>query len=95
MDSKESLAVILDDEPMDPVLARELWSRFSKHMEDNRGDLVGFAQSEGFASVTPALDSGRPVLRVSRSKAQGPYRTAEQAAPSGSLAPQRRGRPDW
>lgn len=53
--------------------ARALWARFSAHMETNRGDLLGFAKAEGFESIQPAVEGGRPLLVASRSMPQGPY----------------------
>lgn len=53
--------------------AKALWARFSAHMESNRGDLLGFAKAEGFASVQPAVEGGKPLLVASRTTPQGPY----------------------
>ena len=53
------LGVIVDGQPMPPDEAREFWGRFSAHMEDNKGDLAGFAKREGYASVHPAMREGR------------------------------------
>ena len=68
-----SLVVYVDGAPMPEPEARAFWQRFSDWMEDHRGDLAGFAKSEGFASVHPAVENGRPVLVVSKSAAQRPY----------------------
>jgi hypothetical protein len=72
------LSVIVDGEPMPEAEAREFWKRFSAWMEKNKGDLGGFAKSEGFASVRPEQGGGKAVLVVSRSAAQTPYTTATQ-----------------
>lgn len=53
--------------------AKALWARFSAHMETHRGDLLGFAKAEGFASIQPAVDGGKPLLVASRTSPQGPY----------------------
>jgi hypothetical protein len=53
--------------------ARALWRRFSAWMEEHRGDLAGFAAQEGFASVHPSVEDGRPVLLASHSARQQPY----------------------
>ncbi len=68
-----SLGVLIDGEPMPPTEARELWARFSAYMEENKGDLAGFARQEGFASVHPGMHAGGAVLLVSRTAAQRPY----------------------
>lgn len=74
------LAVYVDGSAMADADARAFWQRFSDWMEENKGDLAGFAAKEGFASVHPGVENGRPVLYASRSTAQRPY------APVGALA---------
>jgi hypothetical protein len=69
-----TLAVLVDGTPMADAEARAFWERFSDWMEDHPGDLAGFAAKEGFASVHPGVEKGRPVLRVSKSDPQRPYR---------------------
>ena len=51
--------------------ARAVWGRFSDHMDANRGDLRGFAEKEGLASVHPTMQGDRPVLVASRCSARG------------------------
>ncbi len=68
-----SLAVLVDGEEMPEPEARAFWERFSTWMEEHKGDLLGFAKSEGFASVHPGVAGGRPVLRASRSATQQAY----------------------
>lgn len=63
--------------------ARAFWERFSAWMEDHRGDLAGFASSEGFASVHPGVDGGRPILRASRSGSQKPYAAVRDESSTG------------
>lgn len=67
------LAVYVDGAAMAEADARAFWQRFSDWMEENRGDLAGFALKEGFASVHPGVENGRPVLYASNSTAQRPY----------------------
>lgn len=67
------LAVKVDGELLPGAEAKALWARFSAHMGSNRGDLLGFAKAEGFASVQPAVEGGRPLLVASRTTPQGPY----------------------
>jgi hypothetical protein len=77
-----SLAVLVDGKPMAEPEARAFWERFSAHMEENKGDLAGFAKKEGFASVHPSMQGGRPVLVVSTSAPQGPYVSVERGGGS-------------
>ena len=63
--------------------ARALWLRFSDWMEEHRGDLAGFAAKEGFASVHPGVEDGRPVLLASHTVAQRAYAPATRASGSG------------
>jgi hypothetical protein len=77
--SKESihaprgLRATVDGTPLAPEEAERLWKRFSDWMEEHKGDLQGFAKSEGFTSVHPAVEGGLPVLCASRSTPQQPY----------------------
>ena len=66
--------------------ARAFWERFSDHMEKNKGDLAGFANAEGFASVRPAMGPEGAQLVVSRTARQEPYGNARSIP--GSPAPQ-------
>ena len=67
------LAVYVDGSPMPEDDARAFWQRFSDFMEANKGDLAGFAAKEGFASVHPGVENGRPVLYASKTEGQRPY----------------------
>jgi hypothetical protein len=89
------LSVLLDGVPLPAPDARSLWQRFSTWMEERRGDLAGFAEAEGFASVHPEIHGGEPVLVVSRTLAQKPYTSAatKRGRPTGGpTAPPRPGR---
>lgn len=79
------LAVYVDGAALPEAEARAFWQRFSDFMEDNRGDLAGFAAKEGFVSVHPGVENGRPVLYASRSAAQRPYASVQSsgAGPGG------------
>jgi hypothetical protein len=72
---QKGLLVRVDGTLLGEEEARALWERFSAHMDANKGDLAGFAAKEGFASVHPGLENGRPVLLISRSAPQKPYAT--------------------
>jgi hypothetical protein len=78
------LTVIVDGKPMPDEEARAFWTRFSDHMEANKGDLAGFAKAEGFVSVRPAMGPEGAQLVVSRTAGQEPYGNARSS--SGSRA---------
>ncbi len=77
--NKSNLVVLVDGIALPDEEARALWGRFSAWMDDRRGDLAGFAAREGFASVPPVVDAGRPVLRASRTEMQQPYAPVAQS----------------
>lgn len=83
------LRVLVDGIALPEAEARALWKRFSDHMEAHKGDLAGFAQAEGFASIHPAMGADGAELRASRTQAQGPYRNVSQG--DGSSKVHRRG----
>ena len=80
--SGAALGVLVDGVAMPEAEARAFWERFSAHMEENKGDLAGFAKKEGFASVHPSMQAGRPVLLVSAKAPQGPYKSVDRAGGS-------------
>ncbi len=89
-----ALKVQIDGTPLGDDEARAFWKRFSDHMEEHKGDLAGFAKSEGLASVRPEMDAGNAVLVGSRSGTQQPYVVAPKRAPhasSGSSDPRSKG----
>lgn len=96
-EDKAALAVLVDGVPLPADEARALWGRFSEWMEEHRGDLAGFAAREGFKSIHPAVEGGRPVLRASHTEAQRPYTSADRAKGEGGSGgrhgSQRRDRP--
>jgi hypothetical protein len=75
------LDVLVDGARLPAKEARELWERFSAHMEEHRGDLAGFAAREGFTSIHPGVENGRPVLRASHTAPQRAYTSAATSAP--------------
>jgi hypothetical protein len=75
-----ALAVKIDGELLPEDAGRALWQRFSAYMEANRGDLAGFAKSEGLASIHPAMEGGRAILVGSRS-ADAPQRAYASVTP--------------
>ena len=78
------LEVYVDGSPMPEAEARAFWQRFSDFMEANKGDLAGFAAKEGFASVHPGVENGRPVLYVSKTEGQRPYAPVAREGTGGS-----------
>ena len=63
---RPTLAVLIDGMALSDDEARELWTKFSTHMDANEGDLAGFARQHGFASVAPEYRKGQAVLVVRR-----------------------------
>ena len=79
-----ALVVVVDGEAMEEALAKAFWQRFSAYMEAHKGDLGGFAVSEGLASVHPELRDGRPALIASRKATQRPYANAPNLGTPGA-----------
>lgn len=77
------LAAYVDGVAMPEEEGRAFWQRFSDWMEEHRGDLAGFAAKEGFVSVHPGVENGRPVLYASKSTAQRPYAPVSGTGGSG------------
>jgi hypothetical protein len=89
-----ALKVHVDGAPLGDDEARAFWKRFSDYMEDHKGDLAGFATSEGLTSVRPEMHLGDAVLVASRSVPQQAYVAAPTKTPhssSGSRDPRSRG----
>lgn len=82
--TRRDLAVLVDGAPMPAAEAVAFWERFSAWMDERKGDLGGFAAQEGYASVHPGVDGGRPVLRVSKTAAQQPYGPVRDQGPKPS-----------
>lgn len=81
--TSSNLRVLIDGTALPDEEARAVWQRFSDWMEEHRGDLGGFAKAEGFASVHPSVADGRPILVISRTAAQKPYRSVAADPSSG------------
>lgn len=94
MSGPRALVVRVDGEAMPEPEARAFWERFSAWMEEHKGDLGGFAASEGFASVHPGVEDGRPVLVASRKDPQRAYAPVNaRGTPGGGGSPTRPSRP--
>lgn len=83
--ARPNLVVLVDGVPMAEAAARELWGAFSRHMDEHRGDLAGFARAQGWFSVSPEYRGGQAVLVV---------QTAEGAPTKPSVTTQARGHGD-
>ena len=77
MPEPSRLVARIDGKALSDDEARELWKEFSVYMDENRGDLDGFAKKKGWASVVPTHHDGRAVLLVSTTAAapKGPSPT--------------------
>ncbi len=82
-----SLRVIIDGEALPEAEARAFWTRFSDYMEANRGDLAGFAKSEGLASVHPKMSAEGALLVGSQNEIQKPYANAPSIGSSRGSPP--------
>jgi len=69
MSEKPSLAVTIDGVQLPDEEARALWTKFSEHMDEHRGDMAGFAKLHGYVSVAPEARGGQAVLVVRTTKA--------------------------
>jgi hypothetical protein len=89
-EQQKRLVVLVDGVALPDDEARALWERFSDFMEEHRGDLAGFAAREGFLSIHPGVENGRPVLRASHKEGQRPYAATSPAGGSGTIPDRRR-----
>ncbi|AUX39191.1 uncharacterized protein SOCE26_005730 [Sorangium cellulosum] len=69
MSDRSNLAASIDGAPLPDEEARDLWTRFSRYMDEHRGDMAGFARENGYVSVTPTFDRGRALLVVRTTEA--------------------------
>jgi hypothetical protein len=58
------LVALVDGAPLEEEAARALWAEFSAHMDENKGDMAGFAKKKGWQSVVPEYRQGKAVLVV-------------------------------
>ncbi len=87
---KARLGVVVDGVALPEDEARALWQTFSAYMEEHRGDLAGFAKSQGFVSAHPRSEGGRAVLVLSRTAPQEEYGAVGKPAESGGGKGRRR-----
>jgi hypothetical protein len=81
------LGAILDGRVLGDEEARAVWTRFSAYMDEHKGDLAGFAASEGLASVQPETRAGKAVLVLSHTASQQPYGEPSRRSGGGSGRP--------
>lgn len=62
--ARPRLVVLVGDQALPEDEARALWQEFSRHMDENEGDLAGFAAKKGWQSVKPEHRQGQAVLIV-------------------------------
>jgi hypothetical protein len=63
-DQQSRLAAEIDGAPLPEDKAREIWTKFSEHMDEHRGDMTGFAKLHGYARVSPEARRGQAVLVI-------------------------------
>lgn len=89
-----TLSVRVDGTTVDSAQSREIWERFSQHMDANQGDFAGFAQKEGHAYASVDVIAGRPVLILGQeppAAARNPTK-GKKNRPSGGKKRRRGGR---
>ncbi len=78
------LAGIVDGVNLSAVEAKALWKEFSEHMDEKRGDMVGYARKKSWFSVLPEYRDGKAVLIVrttATSKGPPPVAAPPKAKP--------------
>jgi hypothetical protein len=91
MTEPSRLAALIDGAPLDPDASRALWTEFSAHMDEHRGDFAGFARAKGWHSVTPEYQQGKAVLVVRTTAAPAP--AAPKPAATKAAAPKAGAKP--
>jgi hypothetical protein len=81
MSEASRLGVLIDGVPLGDEEARALWTEFSAHMDEHRGDMAGFAKKKGWRSVLPDYRKGRAVLVVDSGKGPAPKAPPAVKAP--------------
>ena len=72
MTEPSRLEALVDGAALDAEAARALWTEFSAHMDENKGDMAGFARKKGWQSVAPEFRQGKAVLVVKTGAAVKP-----------------------
>ena len=89
MTEASRLAALVDGVPLEPEAARALWTEFSVHMDENKGDMAGFAKKKGWQSVVPEYRQGKAVLIARTGAAPAPRAPDKQAGPTKQAVPNR------
>ena len=95
MTEPSRLAALVDGAPLEPEAARALWTEFSVHMDENKGDMAGFAKKKGWQSVVPEYRQGKAVL-IARTGAAPQARAPapnKHAGPAPARAPKKQAGP--
>jgi hypothetical protein len=64
MSEGSRLMALVDGAALGEAEGRALWAEFSAHMDENKGDMAGFAKKKGWQSVAPEFRDGKAVLLV-------------------------------
>ena len=72
MSEASRLAVLVDGKPLGDDEARVLWTEFSAHMDEHKGDTAGFAKKKGWVAAAPEYRQGKAVLVVRTVEKQRP-----------------------
>lgn len=86
-DGKPRLAVLVDGALLEDDEAREMWTAFSAHMDEHRGDMAGFAKAQGVFEVRPEYRKGQAVLVVSSTEEEAKKAAAPPPRPKAPSAP--------
>ena len=90
-DQQSRLAAEIDGAPLPEDKAREIWTKFSEHMDEHRGDMTGFAKLHGYARVSPEARRGQAVLVIQTT--EGAARPQPARPPGDNRAPTQKPRP--
>lgn len=92
MSKPSRLAVLVDGVALPDDEARDLWLKFSQHMDENKSDIAGFAKLCGYTRVSPEARNGQAVLVIQTTEGAPPPAPprAEGAPGGGGKRPKRR-----
>ena len=81
MSKQSRLAVLVDGVALPEEEARDLWTKFSQHMDENQGDMAGFAKLSGYHRVSPEARNGQAVLVIQTTEGAPTGEPARAAGP--------------
>ena len=91
MSEGSKLAVLVDGAALDEEAGRALWVEFSAHMDENKGDMKGFATKKGWQSVAPEFREGKAVLVVKTGAPVKKAKPPQKPAPPQKQKPPQKG----